>query len=294
MMERQRRPEWLRKETALSPKVMKGKADIACRGLHTVCESARCPNLSECFRAGNATFLIMGDRCTRGCAFCAVGRGTPSELDPEEGMKIARRMEEGGVRYVVITSVTRDDLPDGGAAHFSRVVNDIRAALPGMAIELLVPDFQGNAGSIIEVASLPLAVFGHNLETVASLYPSARRGADYDRSLEVLRVARAHAEAQIKTGIMVGLGETADELARLFDDCAAAGVGILTIGQYLRPAWENMPVTRYVPPEEFDVLAAEARRRGVPKVQAGPYVRSSYMAEAVARADFAGSAASGR
>jgi lipoic acid synthetase len=187
------------------------------------------------------------------------------------------------LRYAVITSVTRDDLADGGASHFARVVQAVRGAAPATGIELLVPDFQGRAESIDLVAALPVEVFGHNLETVRSLYPAVRMGADYERSLEVLRRAGAACAGRIKSGIMVGLGETTDELAGLFDDCAAAGVAILTIGQYLRPGWGNVPVARYLAPEEFDHLAQLARGHGVPVVQAGPYVRSSYLAESLCR-----------
>jgi lipoic acid synthetase len=279
----ERRPEWLRKEKPFTAGVVNRKAEIARLGLHTVCESARCPNLSECYQAGTATFLILGEQCTRNCGFCAVEHGPCTEPDPGEGKRIARHMAEGAVRYAVITSVTRDDLPDGGASHFARVVGDIRASLPAVGLELLTPDFQGRQESVATVAALPIEVFGHNLETVASLYPTARRGADYARSLAVLAQARAISRARIKTGVMVGLGESAEELARLFDDCAAAGVSILTIGQYLRPGWGNLPVARYVRPDEFERLALEAKRRGIPVVQAGPYVRSSYLAERVCR-----------
>jgi lipoyl synthase len=276
-----KRPEWLRKEKPITAGVVARKAEIAGLGLHTVCESARCPNLTECFRSGTATFLIMGDRCTRNCGFCAVEHGRESVLDAEEGGRIALHMKRMSIRYAVITSVTRDDLADGGAGHFGKVVADIRAVLPDVGIELLVPDFQGNSAAVASVAALPIEVFGHNLETVPSLYPSVRRGADYARSLGVLRTARAHARSRIKSGIMVGLGETAEECARLFDDLAAAGVSILTIGQYLRPTWKNVPVVRYVPPEEFVLLAERARESGIAVVQAGPYVRSSYLAESV-------------
>ena len=278
-----KRPAWLRKEKPITAGVVERKAAIAGLGLHTVCESARCPNLTECFRSGNATFLIMGDHCTRDCGFCAVEHGGESALEPEEGSRIALHMKSMSIRYAVITSVTRDDLADGGAEHFGRVVADIRAVLPDVGIELLVPDFQGNSAAVASVAALPIEVFGHNLETVASLYPSVRRGADYSRSLEVLRTARGQTRARIKSGIMVGLGETSEECARLFDDLAAAGVSILTIGQYLRPTWKNVPVARYLPPEEFEILAERARDSGIPVVQAGPYVRSSYLAESVYR-----------
>ena len=263
--------------------VVERKAAIAGSGLHTVCESARCPNLSECFRAGTATFLVMGNSCTRACGFCAVDQGAPQPLDPKEGIRIAGQVRRMGIRFAVITSVTRDDLPDGGAGHFVRLVTDLRAALPDLGIELLVPDFQGRAESVAAVAALPIQVFGHNLETVASLDPAVRRGAGYQRSLAVLRAARRAGAAAVKSGIMVGLGETAAELDELFADCAAAGVSLLTIGQYLRPRRENLPVRRYVTPQEFAEMADAARRAGIQVVEAGPYVRSSYHAESVYR-----------
>jgi lipoyl synthase len=283
MMEQTRRPDWLRKGKPITESVVENKATLAGLGLHTVCESARCPNLSECFQSGNATFLVMGDHCTRDCAFCAVQHGKAEALDAAEGRKIAQHMKAKAIRYAVITSVTRDDLPDGGAAHFAAVVASIRDVLPQAGLELLVPDFRGHPDSVAAVASLPIDVFGHNLETVRALYPEVRRGADYERSLDVLRMARAAGAAKTKSGIMVGLGESEDELLRLFDDLASAGVEILTIGQYLRPAWRNVAVARYVSPSEFDALADEARRRGIPRVLAGPYVRSSYMAESLFR-----------
>lgn len=285
MSDHVRRPDWLRKGKPIDPTVIASKARIAHLGLHTVCESARCPNMSECFQSGNATFLILGDACTRSCAFCAVGHGPASEPDPSEGAKIAEYMGRMEVRYAVITSVTRDDLADGGAGHFERVVADIRVAHPSLGLELLVPDFQGSRDAVERIARLPIQVFGHNLETVESLYGRVRARADYRRSLQVLRTA-ASAPGQgmrIKTGIMVGLGETDDELERLFADAGGAGVHILTIGQYLRPSWDNVPVARYLEPEQFDSLAEKARTEGIAVVQAGPYVRSSYLAESVFR-----------
>jgi lipoic acid synthetase len=276
-----RRPAWLRKETLLTPEVIAHRERIARLGLHTVCQSARCPNLSECFQAGNATFLILGDHCTRDCAFCAIGHGLPAAPDPSEGERIAGHMKDGGIRYGVITSVTRDDLPDYGAAHFASVIAAIRAALPDAGLELLVPDFLGNPAAIDLVVDLPIQVFAHNLETVPSLYPLARKGADYRRSLGVLAraAARRKSGTRVKTGVMVGLGERREELAELFADAAGAGVEIITIGQYLRPSWRNLPVDRYVPPAEFAELGALARARGIPVAVAGPYVRSSYLAE---------------
>ncbi len=282
-----RRPEWLRKKNEADPGVVRRMAGIAHLGLSTVCQSARCPNLSECFSRGCATFLILGDRCTRACAFCAVGHGTPEPVDPGEGERIAHYMERAGVRYAVITSVTRDDLPDGGAGQFSTVVRAVKDALPSIGLELLVPDFGGSDAAVDEVAALPIEVSGHNMETVKSLYAAVRSQAGYARSLHVLSRAGAAAASRgvlIKSGVMVGLGESREELVQLFDDLAAAGVGILTIGQYLRPGRGNIPVSRYVPPEEFQRLADEARARGIRRVIAGPYVRSSYLAEEMRRA----------
>ncbi|MBN1836482.1 MAG: lipoyl synthase [Spirochaetales bacterium] len=278
---RKPRPEWLRKEKKLSPEVMQTLREIANLGLHTICESARCPNLGECYQRGNATFLILGDRCTRNCGFCAVDHGPPTAPDPEEGIKIASYVSLARIRYAVITSVTRDDLPDGGAGHFRRVVEDIRARLPELGLELLFPDFQGRRESIEEVAGLPVQVLAHNVETVESLYGEVRRGADYRRSLEVLALAgRIRRPGMgLKSGIMVGLGESREELDALFADLAAVGVEILTIGQYLRPSQKNNPVVRYYNPEEFDELKVRAENKGIPYVLAGPYVRSSYRAE---------------
>jgi lipoic acid synthetase len=275
------KPDWLRKPLRLSPQVLKLRREIRRLGLATVCESARCPNLGECYCAGIATFLILGERCTRSCAFCAVRHGPPERPDPAEGAKIASFIRAHSIRFAVITSVTRDDLPDGGAGHFARVVQDIRAELPGVGLELLVPDFLGRPGAVEVVAELPVQVLAHNMETVRELYPQIRRGADYERSLDVLRrAARARSPGvRLKSGIMVGLGEQSGQLAELFAELAAAGVQILTIGQYLRPTGFNAPVIRYYKPEEFEHLRALAAGRGIPTVVAGPYVRSSYLAE---------------
>jgi len=275
------RPEWLKKRQPLSEAVMATRRAVKNLGLHTVCQSARCPNISECFCSGNATFLILGDHCTRNCAFCAVEHGKPSSPDPEEGKKIVRYIEGAGTRYAVITSVTRDDLEDGGAAHFERVVRDIKNSLPEVGIELLVPDFHGRADLITRIAALPIQVFGHNLETVSSLYPRIRAGAGYERSLELLRTAAAvlPPDRLLKSGIMLGLGESRGDLEVLFDDLAACGVRILTMGQYLRPTRENTTVSRYYHPDEFAELKSLAEAREITTVVAAPYVRSSYLAE---------------
>jgi lipoic acid synthetase len=277
------RPPWLRKQKNLTPEVMRTRRQIDGLGLHTVCESARCPNLGECFACGNAAFLILGDHCTRDCAFCAVEHGAPQPPDVQEGQKIADYVRANTIRYAVLTSVTRDDLPDGGAAHFRRVVEDLKRLVPSLQIELLVPDFQGRRESIEAVVKLPIEVFAHNIETVRELYRRVRRGANYQRSLQVLGIAAALRNKQesprIKSGIMVGLGETEDQLQRLFTDLAAVPVEILTIGQYLQPSKFNAPVHRYYEPDEYELLRERAVACGIRHVVAGPYVRSSYLAE---------------
>jgi lipoyl synthase len=279
------RPAWLRKPKPLTTDVLRQKQRISRSGLHTVCESARCPNLSECFTAGNATFLILGDVCTRGCGFCAVGRGRPLPVDEGEGARIAECMREAGVRYAVITSVTRDDLEDGGAGHFAAVVREIKRVLPEAGLELLAPDFNGNCDAVDTLLGLTIEVLGHNIETVESMYAKARPGAAYRRSLALLRHAaeRSAGRILVKSGVMVGLGERREELSGLFRDVAAAGVDILTIGQYLQPEKSRLPVSRYVEPREFEELAEEARALGIPTVVSGPFVRSSYLAEQAAR-----------
>jgi lipoic acid synthetase len=277
----QGRPPWLRKRKQLTPDVLRTRRRIEGLGLNTVCESAQCPNLGECFARGNATFLILGSRCTRDCGFCAVEGGPPAPPDPAEGQKIARYIASAGIRYAVITSVTRDDLPDGGSAHFESVVAELKRTLPALRVELLVPDFAGLPSAIERVARLPIEVFAHNMETVEELYPRARPSADYSRSLEVLRLAAAvrRPGVRLKSGIMVGLGEQLEQLDRLFGDLAAAGVEILTIGQYLQPSKFNIPVDRYYKPEEYGRLREMAVDAGIARVVAGPYVRSSYLAE---------------
>ncbi len=278
---RERRPQWLRKSADYDAAALRTRQEIGRLGLHTVCESARCPNIGECFAAGTATFLILGDRCTRGCRFCAVDKcGAPADdPDPREGEKIARYMKRAGIDYAVITSVTRDDLDDGGASHFARVVQDLRRAVPDCSVELLIPDFQGDTTAVDLVCDLNVQVVGHNLETVRSLYPRVRPGADYGRSLDVVRRVAGREGVIAKTGIMVGLGESRSELRMLFDDVAEAGVPILTMGQYLRAGSTNLPVVRYYTPEEMEELRGEAEAAGVRVVVSGPYVRSSYMAE---------------
>ena len=251
--------------------------------LRTVCDGARCPNRGECFASGTAAFLILGDACTRTCGFCAVGRsaGEPSPPDGDEPRRLAAAAGRRGLSHVVVTSVTRDDLPDGGAAHFAATVEALRAALPEASVELLVPDFRDRPAALGTVLAARPDVLNHNLETVPRLYGEVRPGASYERSLELLRAAArskgAGGPALVKSGRMLGLGETADEVGAVLADCVAVGVDLVTVGQYLCPTVGCLPVVRYVPPEEFAALPPLGERLGL-RVVAGPFVRSSYRA----------------
>lgn len=250
--------------------------------MHTVCEGARCPNLGRCWGKGTATFMILGEKCTRGCRFCAVKKGVPEIVSPQEPFQLAQAVKHLNLRYVVVTSVTRDDLPDGGAGHFSRTVLALRAACPGVCIELLIPDFGGNQASLETVVRSVPDVLGHNLETVPRLYALVRPRADYARSLDILRQAKQSSPAlAVKSGIMVGMGESRAELSAAFEDLARAGCDILTIGQYLAPHRDSvhLPVARFVEPEEFSFMKEDALGRGIKTVQSGPLVRSSFLAE---------------
>jgi len=243
----------------------------------TICEAARCPNVGECFGAGTATFLILGEVCTRKCTYCAVGHGVPQPPDSAEPARVAAAARELGLNYVVITSVTRDDLADGGAGQFAATVRALREALPLARVETLVPDFAGDEAALAQVVRARPDVLGHNVETVPRLYPEVRPGADYQRSLALLR-AVARAGLRTKSGAMLGLGEELDEVREVMHDLAAAGVGILTLGQYLQPTRKHRPVARYVEPQEFAALEREASAVGFGEVKAGPFVRSSYRA----------------
>jgi lipoic acid synthetase len=250
-------------------------------GLHTVCQEARCPNIFECFRQGTATFMIMGEVCTRRCGFCAVGKGAPAPLDPDEPRHVAEAVARMRLKHAVVTSVDRDDLPDGGAAHFARTIREVRALNPGTTIEVLIPDFEGDAASLAAIMEARPEILNHNVETVPSLYRRARAGSDYRRSLALLAAAAAWKEVypvRTKSGLMVGLGEAREELLAVMDDLRAAGCDILTIGQYLRPTMQNLPVERYYAPEEFARLKDEGLARGFLHVESGPLVRSSYHA----------------
>ncbi len=250
------------------------------RGLHTVCESARCPNLGECFARDTATFMILGDACTRRCGFCAVLHQTPVPVDRNEPAQIVQAVGELGLKHVVITSVTRDDLPDGGSAHFAETVRRLRQEVPSVTIEVLTPDFGGRPEAIDGVLAAGPDIYNHNLETVPRLYPTVRGGADYDRSLALLaQVKRSRVGCLTKSGIMVGLGETSDEVAAVMGDLRAVGCDVLTVGQYLRPRKENLPVVEYVSPEQFEAYERIAAALGFSVVLAGPLVRSSFRAD---------------
>ena len=274
-----RHPPWLKVRAPGGPEFAETMTTVRELGLHTVCQEARCPNIGECWGHRTATFMLLGDTCTRNCGFCAVTHGRPLAVDPAEPLRVASAVARLGLRHVVVTSVNRDDLADGGAAHFAATARAIKRLLPGCRVEVLVPDFQGNLASVAEVVASPIDVFNHNLETVPRLYRRARAGARYARSLAVLEAARRAREGLLtKTGLMLGLGETQEELASVFRDLRSIGCDILTLGQYLRPSGEHLPVERYVPPEEFTAFGAEALALGFRHVEAGPLVRSSYHA----------------
>ncbi len=274
------KPAWLRRRLPSGPEYERLRTLLRDHHLTTVCQQALCPNQFECFGRGTATFLLLGERCTRTCRFCAIGHGPLGPPDPEEPQHVAEAVRILGLRYCVLTSVTRDDLADGGAAHFAAVVGAVRAVSPDTRVELLIPDFQGNAQALATVLAAAPEVLNHNLETVPRLYAAARPQAIYARSLELLRRVRTIAPATVsKSGIMVGLGETRAELRALFADLRQAHCDLLTIGQYLQPSRDHLPVTRFVPPEEFAELHDEALALGFRAVAAGPFVRSSYQAE---------------
>jgi len=280
---RARLPVWARKPGPLAPGARPLRVLLREKGLNTVCEEARCPNLGECFSRGTATFMLLGDRCTRRCGYCSVGTARPLLPDPEEPSRVAAAAARMKLRYVVLTSVNRDDLPDGGAAHFAATVRAVRAALPGASVEVLTPDFKGDRGAVATVLDAAPEVFNHNIETVPRLFPRLRPQGRYTLSLDVLRAAREMRPGQAtKSGLMVGLGETTGEVTQVLRDLRErAGVGVVTIGQYLRPTREHEPVHRYYRPEEFEALERAATDLGFPTVYSGVFVRSSFNAEEV-------------
>lgn len=274
-----RLPDFLKRKVGKGEAVRGVKHLLRGADLNTVCEEARCPNLGECFAARTATFMIMGRDCTRACGFCAVGTAVPKPLDPDEPRRVAEAAAAMGLAHVVVTSVDRDDLPDGGAAHIRATIDALRARLPDAAIEVLTPDFQGDPAAVRCVAEGPLDVFNHNVETVPSLYSRVRPRAKYAWSLGVLRqVSVERPELVTKSGFMVGLGETRDGVFALMEDLRAHGVRIVTIGQYLRPSLKHVPVVEYLRPEAYAVYRAHGEALGFDHVFAGPFVRSSYNA----------------
>jgi len=274
-----RHPDWLKVRAPGGPGFVETAATVRELGLHTVCQEARCPNVGECWGHRTATFMLLGDVCTRNCGFCAVAHGRPQTVDADEPRRVAEGVARLGLRHVVVTSVDRDDLPDGGAAQFAATARAIKAMLPDCRIEVLVPDFKGRSASVVEVAEAPIDVFNHNLETVPRLYPRVRAGARYGRSLGVLREAKAvRAGFLTKAGLMLGLGEQETELLSVFTDLRAVDCDVLTLGQYLRPSQDHLPVERYVHPDEFTALRERALALGFRHVEAGPLVRSSYHA----------------
>ncbi|MFN8091461.1 MAG: lipoyl synthase [Vicinamibacteria bacterium] len=278
-----RLPAWARKPGPLAPGARPMRVLLREKSLNTVCEEARCPNLGECFSRGTATFMLLGDRCTRRCGYCSVGTARPLPPDPEEPARVAAAAARMRLRYVVLTSVNRDDLPDGGAAHFAATVRAVRAALPGAAVEVLTPDFKGDRAALAAVLAAAPEVFNHNIETVPRLFPRLRPQGRYELSLDVLRAARDVRPGQAtKSGLMVGLGETAEEVTAVLRDLRErALVDTVTIGQYLRPTREHEPVDRYYRPEEFAALERAALDLGFPTVYSGVFVRSSFNAEEV-------------
>ncbi len=275
----QRKPDWIRVKAPVSKEYQATARIMRDNKLNTVCEEAACPNIGECWAKRHATMMIMGEVCTRACAFCNVATGKPAPLDPMEPLNVALAVAQLGLEHVVVTSVDRDDLADGGAAHFAQVIAAIRKESPRTTIEILTPDFKGREGAIETVAAARPDVFNHNLETVPRLYPAIRPGARYFTSLELLhRVKRIDPSLFTKSGMMVGLGETREEVGQVMDDLRAADVDFLTIGQYLQPTRKHVAVDRFVTPEEFEGYADMARGKGFLLVAATPLTRSSYHA----------------
>jgi len=279
-----RKPPWLKVRAPGGPGYARLKGLAKGLGLHTVCEEAHCPNIGECWDAGTLTFMILGRVCTRNCGFCAVDFGKPPVYDPQEPLRVARAVAALRLNHVVITSVARDDLPDGGAGVFARTILSVRAHDPGVKVEVLIPDFRGSRSALARVMDAGPDILNHNLETVARLQPVVRPSAGYARSLSVLRMAKEMAPGAVtKSGLMVGLGETWDEILDAMSDVLGVGCELLTIGQYLRPSAQHLPRVRYFSPEEFDELRRVGERLGFRHVEAGPLVRSSYHAERYAR-----------
>lgn len=273
-----RKPEWLKKRvnTAALTEMEKMLRSL---NLHTVCEGANCPNRGECFKNKTATFMILGNICTRNCRFCDVCKGAPTPVDPEEPENVATAADKLGLKHTVVTSVTRDDLPDGGSAHFAETIRALKKRMPSSTVEVLIPDFQGSKDALQTVIDARPEIINHNIETVPSLYNTVRPMAKYDRSLELLqRVKQLTTGIYSKTGIMVGLGETKDEVLQVMDDLIGVGCELLTIGQYLQPSKDHLPIKEYITPEQFEEYKRIGLKKGFKYIASGPFVRSSYNA----------------
>jgi len=274
-----RHPDWIKVKNPGSPNYLRLKRILRDRNLHSVCEEARCPNIGECWGHNTATFLILGDICTRGCRFCAISKGKPVLLDPEEPRNVALSVKDLGLEHIVVTSVDRDDLPDGGSAHFAKTVFWIKSLNPGIRVEVLIPDFKGNRGAVETVVKSGIHILNHNVETVPRLYKKVRPGSVYQRSLDILKAAKEIREDVLtKSGLMLGVGETMDEVMDTLRDLREAGCDIVTLGQYLQPSTDQLPVERYVTPDEFHQLKVDAEKLNFRHVESGPLVRSSYHA----------------
>lgn len=274
-----RHPEWIKVRAPGGEGYASTKQVVQSLDLHTVCEEAHCPNLAECWGHRTATFMLLGDVCTRNCGYCAVAHGRPVAVDPQEPERVAAGVERLGLRHVVVTSVDRDDLPDGGAGHFAATARAIKRRQPECTVEVLTPDFKGNPAALAAVVGSPIDVFNHNTETVPRLYKLARPGGRYERCLAMLEAAKQQRPSLLtKTGLMLGLGEEIDEVRAVLADLRAVGCDILTLGQYLQPTRRHLPIARYLTPADFDALGADARALGFRHVESGPLVRSSYHA----------------
>jgi len=274
-----RHPDWIKVKAPGNPNYLRLKRILREKNLHTVCEEARCPNIGECWGNKTATFLILGDTCTRGCRFCAIDKGKPVALDPEEPRNVALTVKELGLDHIVVTSVNRDDLPDGGAAHFAKTVYWIKSLNPSIRVELLIPDFAGNMQAVETVVHSGIEILNHNIETVPRLYGKVRPGHSYAGSLNILKEAKKlRAEMLTKSGFMLGVGESGDEVMATLHDLREQEVDIVTIGQYLQPSNRQLKVERYVTPAEFHDFKAKAENLGFRHVESGPLVRSSYHA----------------
>lgn len=280
----QRLPKWLKKDVINTEKTGRVRKIIREKRLNTVCDSAKCPNRGECYANNTATFMILGDNCTRNCGFCGINSLDPSPVNPDEPFLVASAVKELGLDYAVITSVTRDDLKDGGAWHFARIIREIKTLNPGIKVEVLTPDFKGDKKAVDIVLKACPDVFNHNIETVKRLYDTARPQADYQRTLDFLEYIKSVSEIIVKTGFMVGLGEDFSEITKLLSDIKAAGCDIVTIGQYIQPTKACLEVKKYYTPEEFEDIRRIALKTGIKQVVAAPLVRSSYLARTSAEA----------